>query len=94
LNPATCREVVKRMHQDIARSVMVGDNETDVLAARAAGVPVIAVSFGCTPRPVADFSPDFVISLRRGIASDRQGARFLTSQEAASYIRLTPRGGD
>jgi phosphoglycolate phosphatase len=41
---------------------MVGDSETDVLTARAAGVPVIAVSFGYTPRPVADFGPDFVIS--------------------------------
>jgi phosphoglycolate phosphatase len=62
LNSATCREVVKRMQHDIARSIMVGDSETDVLTARAAGVPVIAVSFGYTPRPVADFSPDFVIS--------------------------------
>jgi phosphoglycolate phosphatase len=62
LNPATCREVVKRMQHDISRSIMVGDSETNVLTARAAGVPVIAVSFGSPPRPVADFSPDFVIS--------------------------------
>jgi phosphoglycolate phosphatase len=61
-HPDTYREAVKRMQHDIARSIMVGDSETDVLTARAAGVPVIAVSFGYTPRPIADFSPDFVIS--------------------------------
>lgn len=42
-------------------SLMVGDSETDVLTARAAGVPVVGVSFGYTPRPVAEFSPDHVI---------------------------------
>src|SRR5438477_550763 len=40
----------------------VGDSETDVLTARAAGVPVIGVTFGYALRPVADFSPDYLIS--------------------------------
>ena len=42
-------------------SLMVGDSETDVLTARAAGVPVIGGSFGYTPRPVVEFNPDHVI---------------------------------
>jgi phosphoglycolate phosphatase len=42
-------------------SLMVGDSETDILTARAAGVPVVGVSFGYTPRPVAEFGPDHVI---------------------------------
>jgi phosphoglycolate phosphatase len=37
---------------------MIGDSETDILTARAAGVPVIAVTFGYTERPVASFAPD------------------------------------
>ena len=40
---------------------MVGDSETDILTARAAGVPVVGVSFGYTPRPVQEFGPDHVI---------------------------------
>ncbi len=42
--------------------MMVGDSETDVLTARAAGVPVIAVPFGYTPQPVASFGPDALIA--------------------------------
>ncbi|MFL5258352.1 MAG: HAD hydrolase-like protein, partial [Hyphomicrobiales bacterium] len=44
------------------RSVMIGDSETDVLTARAAGVPVIGVTFGYTPRPLVEFEPDHLIS--------------------------------
>jgi phosphoglycolate phosphatase len=43
-------------------AVMIGDSETDVRTARAAGVPIIAVEFGYTPRPVAEFKPDRIIS--------------------------------
>jgi len=41
---------------------MVGDSETDIKTARAAGVPVVGVTFGYTPRPVAEFGPDRLIS--------------------------------
>jgi phosphoglycolate phosphatase len=44
------------------RSVMVGDSVTDIATARAAAVPVVAVDFGYTDRPVAELSPDRVIS--------------------------------
>ncbi|WP_342642767.1 phosphoglycolate phosphatase [Rhodoligotrophos ferricapiens] len=60
-DPECYREVLRRMGGDLARSVMIGDSETDVLTARAAGVPVIAVSFGYTPEPVASFAPDLII---------------------------------
>ncbi len=43
------------------RAVMVGDSETDIATARAAGVPVVAVTFGYTPEPVASFGPDRLI---------------------------------
>lgn len=45
-----------------SRAVMVGDSETDVLTAKAAKVPVIAVDFGYSIEPVASFKPDIVIS--------------------------------
>ncbi|MEM7462043.1 MAG: HAD-IA family hydrolase [Pseudomonadota bacterium] len=43
-------------------SVMVGDSETDIKTAKAASIPVIAVDFGYSERPVAEYSPDSLIS--------------------------------
>lgn len=45
-----------------ARAVMVGDSRTDVDTAKAAGIPVVAVDFGYTDRPVEEFEPSRVIS--------------------------------
>jgi len=42
-------------------TVMVGDSRVDVEAARAAGIPVIAVSYGYSAVPVRQLSPDAVI---------------------------------
>lgn len=46
---------------DPATAVMVGDSDADILAARAAGVPVVGVTFGYSPEPVATLGPDAVI---------------------------------
>jgi phosphoglycolate phosphatase len=43
-------------------AIMVGDSETDIKTARAAGVPVVAVDFGYADVPVAELGPDRVIS--------------------------------
>jgi phosphoglycolate phosphatase len=43
------------------KAIMVGDSETDIRTAKAAHVPVIAVSFGYSVDPVASFGPDAVI---------------------------------
>ena len=40
---------------------MVGDAATDAGAARAAGVPLVLVSFGYTEIPVAELKPDILI---------------------------------
>jgi phosphoglycolate phosphatase len=44
------------------RAIMVGDSETDIKTARAAGVPVVAVDFGYADVPVKELGPDHVIS--------------------------------
>lgn len=45
----------------IDRAVMVGDAATDAGAARAAGVPLVLVSFGYTETPAAQLGPDVLI---------------------------------
>ncbi len=44
------------------RSVMVGDSVTDIMTARAARIPVVAVDFGYTDKPVSELGPDRVVS--------------------------------
>jgi phosphoglycolate phosphatase len=60
-DPAPYREALKRMKSETARSLLVGDSETDVLTARAAGVPVIGVTFGYTALPIETYGPDALV---------------------------------
>jgi phosphoglycolate phosphatase len=53
---------IERAGGDPARAVMVGDSRADIDAAKAAGIPVIAVPFGYTDLPVEAFGPDRVIA--------------------------------
>lgn len=52
---------VQRAGGQIKRAVMVGDSASDLGAARAAGVPVILVSFGYTDVPARDLGADALI---------------------------------
>ena len=45
----------------VARALMVGDAATDAGAARAAGAPLVLVSFGYTEIPPAELAPDALI---------------------------------
>lgn len=60
-DPRPYRETLRRLGDRSWQSLMVGDSETDILTARAAGVPVIAVPFGYASRPVAEFGPDYTV---------------------------------
>ena len=55
-------EAVRRLGVAPQQSIMVGDSEVDILTARAAGVPVIAVTFGYTAKPVSEYGPDYLVS--------------------------------
>lgn len=46
---------------DPARAVMVGDSDTDIRAAQAAGVPVVAYSGGYTAVPLESLDPTVII---------------------------------
>jgi phosphoglycolate phosphatase len=61
-DPEVLRRTIAAAGGSPQRAVMIGDSQTDIRTARAAGVPVIAVDFGYSERPVADFAPDRIIS--------------------------------
>lgn len=60
-DPAPYTEAVRRAGGELARSVLVGDTVTDVETARAAGVPVVLVTFGPGGLGVADLAPDALL---------------------------------
>src|SRR4051794_26978022 len=61
-NPDMLRRTILAAGGSPERAIMIGDSETDVRTAKSAGVPIVAVDFGYTERPVAEFEPDRVIS--------------------------------
>ena len=52
---------IERAGGDPGRAVMVGDSKTDLDTARAAGIPMIAVPFGYSDRPMRELEPEIVI---------------------------------
>lgn len=61
-DPEVLRRTIATAGGDPRRAIMIGDSVTDIRTARAAGVPVIAVDFGYSEKPVAEYEPDHVIS--------------------------------
>ena len=57
----TLLDTLESMKVDAADAIMVGDSIADVKCARAAGVPVIGVSFGYSKVPMRDLGPDATI---------------------------------
>ena len=60
-DPEPYYETVRRLGGDPKRSVLIGDTETDVKTARAAGVPVVLVTFGPEGQGIARLEPDALI---------------------------------
>jgi phosphoglycolate phosphatase len=61
-DPEVLRRTVAAAGGVMTHAVMVGDSATDIMTARAAGIPVVAVDFGYTEVPVAELGPDRIIS--------------------------------
>jgi phosphoglycolate phosphatase len=60
-DPRALFSTIERAGGTPGRSVMIGDSVTDIATAKAAHIPVIAVDFGYTDKPVAELGPDRVI---------------------------------
>ncbi|PZN51935.1 MAG: phosphoglycolate phosphatase [Proteobacteria bacterium] len=61
-DPRHLLETIELSGGDPARALMVGDSQTDITTAKAAGIPVVAVDFGYTDRHVREFEPSAIIS--------------------------------
>lgn len=60
-DPRHLTETIALAGGDPRAAIMVGDSEVDIRTAQNAGIPVVAVTFGYTPRPVESFGPNRVI---------------------------------
>ncbi len=75
-DPEILRRTIAAAGGEVGRAIMVGDSETDILTARAAGIPVVAVDFGYSEKPVAEYKPDRLISHFAQLPSEIAGISF------------------
>ncbi len=67
-HPEPLLHVCRELNIEPARTLMVGDSENDVLAAKAAGMAVVGLTYGYNyGRDIADSAPDWVMSDIRGL---------------------------
>lgn len=60
-DPLHLLETISRTGGHPKQAIMVGDSSVDIAAARAAGVPIIAVSFGFSSVAPSDLGADYLI---------------------------------
>lgn len=61
-DPRHLIETIVRAGGNPDNAIMVGDSETDIKTAKAAGIPVVAVDFGYTDEHVRTYEPSHIIS--------------------------------
>ncbi|MEO3387404.1 phosphoglycolate phosphatase [Mesorhizobium sp. CAU 1741] len=61
-DPRHLTETILKAGGNRDHAIMVGDSQTDIHTAKAAGIPVVAVDFGYTDRHVREFEPSHIIS--------------------------------
>lgn len=67
-HPDHLLETIARAGGSAGRALMIGDTETDIATARAAGVPVAGVSFGYSPVAMTELGPDITLDAYAGLA--------------------------
>src|SRR5262249_42147798 len=61
-DPEILRRTVAAAGGSLTQAIMIGDSATDIATARAVDIPIIAVDFGYSERPVSELRPDRIIS--------------------------------
>ncbi len=72
-DPEVLRRTIAKAGGTPDRAIMVGDSGTDVRTARAASLPVIAVTFGYSEVPIETLQPDRLISSYGELAAAIRG---------------------
>ena len=67
-DPEHFHETVRRAGARAEHSVMLGDTRTDLMTARAAGVPCVLMRFGFAAEPIHELAPDAVVGAYAEIA--------------------------
>jgi phosphoglycolate phosphatase len=75
-DPAHLFETIAAASGSRETTVMVGDSQTDLDTARAAGVPFVGVTFGYTPVPMATLGPDLLIESFDALAPELAAGLF------------------
>jgi phosphoglycolate phosphatase len=60
-DPLHLIETIRAAGGDPSHALMIGDSDVDIATAKAAGIPVVGVSFGYTHAHISEFSPTIVI---------------------------------
>lgn len=60
-DPGHLLQTITQVNGLPTHAIMIGDSNVDIATARAADIPVIAVSFGYCEPPVAHYAPDLII---------------------------------
>lgn len=60
-DPEMLHRTVAAAGGERGNAIMIGDSLTDIRTARAARIPIIAVGFGYSERPIAEYGPDYLI---------------------------------
>lgn len=87
-DPRHLKSTIAQAGGDPERALMVGDSRTDIDTAKAAGIPVVAVDFGYTDRPVSEFEPSRVISHYDALTTDLAASLIGASANAASAVSI------
>lgn len=61
-DPLPVLEILKKTGANAEKTLFIGDSETDLKTARAAGVPVVLVDYGYSATPVHELGADALIS--------------------------------
>jgi len=72
-DPEVLLRTIAKAGGEPGRAIMVGDSGTDVRTARAAALPVIAVTFGYSEVPIESLGPDRLISSYADLPAAIQG---------------------
>jgi phosphoglycolate phosphatase len=87
-DPRHLASTIAQAGGDPERALMVGDSRTDIDTAKSAGIPVVAVDFGYTDRPVREFEPSRVISHYDALTTDLAARLIAAGAKASAAVSI------